>query len=65
MSRHANSSVSKTKTLVAQSDEEIAAAAAEWFTIRDAGASHEQEAAFQRWLAAEPKHAAAYHAARA
>ncbi|MDP3070010.1 MAG: FecR domain-containing protein [Opitutaceae bacterium] len=37
----------------------IAAAAAEWFARRDAGLSVPQERAFQRWLAADPRHGAA------
>jgi transmembrane sensor len=60
MSHPAKLSPRQTHTLVAQTSAEIAATAAEWFTLRDAGPSREQEAAFQRWLAADPKHAAAY-----
>lgn len=60
MSRPAHPSQPKAQPLVASCEEEMAATAAEWFTIRDAGASPEQEAAFQRWLAAEPRHAVAY-----
>jgi transmembrane sensor len=37
----------------------ITAAAAEWFARRDAGLSIAQEQAFQRWLAADPRHRAA------
>lgn len=44
----------------APADAVVATAAAEWFAKRDARTSDEQEAAFQRWLAADARHAAAY-----
>ncbi len=44
------------KTAASPDDSAAGAAAAEWFALRDAGLSAEQEREFQHWLDSDPRH---------